>query len=132
MATETTSCTGSTVLQPLSDMVDLPLDQTGLHLVSWGNFLVLRCSGPEKLLLWNLASSQTEVRVSVSSLFFFINCTATRTPRGERKSIRRPAQVLPLDVGSSCEKASGGLSGQSTKRRTHLYGERLFHQAVTS
>ncbi|XP_027027967.2 lysophospholipid acyltransferase 2 isoform X2 [Tachysurus fulvidraco] len=27
MATETTSCTGSTVLKPLSDMVDLPLDQ---------------------------------------------------------------------------------------------------------
>lgn len=27
MATETTSCTGSSLLQPLSDMIDLPLDQ---------------------------------------------------------------------------------------------------------
>ncbi|KAG9268480.1 membrane-bound O-acyltransferase domain-containing protein 2-like [Astyanax mexicanus] len=27
MATETTSCTGSTVLQPISEMIDLPLDQ---------------------------------------------------------------------------------------------------------
>lgn len=32
MATETTSCTGSTVLKPLSDMVDLPLDQVNCHL----------------------------------------------------------------------------------------------------
>lgn len=31
MATETTSCTGSTLLQPLSDMIDLPLDQVNCH-----------------------------------------------------------------------------------------------------
>lgn len=34
MATETTSCTGSTLLQPLSDMIDLPLDQVTRHTLS--------------------------------------------------------------------------------------------------
>lgn len=36
MSTESTSCTGSTLLQPLSDVVALPLDQVNCCFIKYG------------------------------------------------------------------------------------------------